>query len=101
MNRLISAVLIAGTVGGAANAADLPTKAPAEAKSTKPSCFSSVWEYLKSSVKDCPLRYGPITVYGTIDGGYGYEEWGTRIGVNADKPNYPIQKNSGNTHWLW
>ena len=66
-----------------------------------PSCFSSVWDYLKSSIKDCPLRYGPITVYGTLDGGYGYEQWGTKIGPNTDKPNYAIQKNSGNTHWLW
>src|SRR5262245_17539856 len=97
MKKLIFTLLIAGAIGGAG----LPTSKAAEDKSSKPSCFSSVLEYLKSSVKDCPLRYGPITVYATLDGGYGYEQWGTKVGPNADKPNYAIQKNSDNTHWLW
>jgi predicted porin len=101
MKKVICAVLIAGAVGGAAKAADLPTAKPAEPEPSKPSCFSSVWDYLKSSVRDCPLRYGPITLYGTLDGGYGYEQWGTPVGASSDKPNYAIQRNSGNTHWLW
>jgi len=101
MNKLISAALIAGALGGAAKAADLPTSKPAEAEPSTPSCFSSLWDYLKSSVRDCPLRYGPITVYGTLDGGFGYEQWGTRVGAYADKPNYAIQRSSGNTHWIW
>ena len=62
VKKLICAVLIAGAVAGAAKAADLPTAKPAEAEPSKPSCFSSLWDYLKSSVKDCPLRYGPITL---------------------------------------
>jgi predicted porin len=97
MKKLISAVLVAGAVGGA----DLPSSKAAEGESSKPSCFSSVRDYLKSSVKNCPLRYGPITLYGTVDVGYGYEQWGTKIGPDTDKPNYAVQKNSGNTHWLW
>ncbi len=101
MNKLIFAALIAGAVGGAAKAADLPTSKSAEPEPSTPSCFSSLWDYLKSSVRDCPLRYGPITVYGTLDGGYGYEQWGTGLGAYADKPNYAIQRNSGNTHWIW
>jgi predicted porin len=101
MKKLICAVLIAGAVGAAAKAADLPIAKPVEAQPSKPSCFSSLWDYLKSSVKDCPLRYGPITLYGTLDGGYGYEQWGAPLGQNADKPNYAIQRSSGNTHWLW
>jgi len=101
MKKLICTVLIAGAVGGAAKAADLPTAKPAEAEPSKPSCFSSLWDYLKSSVKDCPLRYGPIALYGTLDGGYGYELWGAPLGRNADKPNYAIQRSSGNKHWLW
>jgi hypothetical protein len=55
MKKLISAVLIAGAVGGA----ELPSSKAAEGESSKPSCFSSAWDYLKSSVKNCPLRYGP------------------------------------------
>jgi predicted porin len=105
MKRLGIALLAAGAATGAlasfADAADLPTTKPAEAQSTKPPCFSSLWNYLKSSVRDCPLSVGPLTLYGTLDGGFGYEQWGTRVGRFADKPNYAIQRNSGDTHWLW
>jgi hypothetical protein len=93
VNKLICAVLIACAVGGAANAA--------ETAKAKPSCFSSLWDYFKSSARDCPLRYGPITVYGTLDTGFGFEQWGAPLGTFADKPNYAIQRSSGNTHWLW
>jgi predicted porin len=93
LNKLICAVLIAGAVCGAAKGA--------EAESSPPSCFNSLWDYLKSSVRDCPLRYGPFTVYGALDGGFGYEKWGAPLGTYADKPNYAIQRSSGNTHWLW
>ena len=85
---------------GTAQAADLPAKATVVPPSP-PSCFSSFWDYISASVRDCPLRYGPITVYGTLDVGAGYELWGAPLGQNADKVNYAIQKNSGNTHWLW
>ena len=74
---------------------------PSRPRPEKPSCFSSLWNYIKSSVRDCPLTFGPFTLYGTLDGGFGYEQWGTRIGQFADKPNYAIQRNSGDTHWLW
>jgi predicted porin len=93
LNKLICAVLIAGAVCGGAKGA--------EAESFPPSCFNSLWDYLKSSVRDCPLRYGPFIVYGTLDAGYGYEQWGAPLGTYADKPNYAIQRSSGNTHWLW
>ena len=85
---------------GTAQAADLPTKAP-DTPPSAPSCFSSFWDYMNASVRDCPLRYGPITLYGTLDAGAGYELWGAPLGQNADKPNYAIQRSSGNTHWLW
>ena len=64
---------------GTAQAADLPTKAPVVPPSP-PSCFSSFWDYISASVRDCPLRYGPITVYGTLDVGAGYELWGAPLG---------------------
>lgn len=131
MKKLIFAALLAGAIGGAASAGNAQTApggaanaagtqtapgGPANAVSaqtapgsaanaanaqTAPSCFSSPWDYLKSSVRDCPLSYGPFTLYGNLDMGYGYSEWGTRVGPSADKPNYFIQRNSGNTHWLW
>ena len=94
-------VLIACGLASLAHAADLPTTKPAEDKKAKPDCFSSLWTYLKSSVRDCPLSAGPLTLYGTLDGGVGYEQWGTRLGAYSDKANYAIQRNSGDTHWLW
>ena len=100
MQRLGMA-LIAGGFASIAHAADLPTAKPAEAEKSKPDCFSSLWNYLKSSVRDCPLSAGPLTLYGTLDGGVDYEQWGTRLGAYSDKANYAIQRNSSDTHWLW
>src|SRR3974390_1116027 len=99
--RILSISILALAVAGTAHAADLPTNAPVAAPAAVPSCFSSFWDYMNASVKDCPLRYGPITLYGTLDTGAGYELWGAPLGQNADKVNYGIQKSSGNTHWLW
>jgi predicted porin len=98
MKTLIYAVMLAGAIGVAASTADAQTDQP---QPSKPSCFDSAWDYLKSSVKDCPLSYGPFTLYGNIDLGYGYSKWGAPVGPSADKPNYFIQRNSGNWHWLW
>jgi predicted porin len=99
--KKIGIALIAWGFGGFAHAADLPTTKPAEAEKSKPDCFSSLWSYLNSSVRDCPLSAGPLTLYGTLDGGFGYEQWGARLGAYSDKANYAIQRNSGDTHWLW
>ena len=99
--RLLGSLLLTVALTASARAADLPTTKSPDTAPAKPPCFDSLWDYLKSSVRDCPLRYGPFTLYGTLDGGYGYEQWGTRVGTYADKPNYAIQRNSGGTHWLW
>jgi predicted porin len=78
-----------------------PPATPAQPAPSKPSCFESVWDYLKTSVRDCPLSYGPFTLYGNIDLGAGYSLWGAPVGPAADKPNFFIQRNSRNVHWLW
>jgi hypothetical protein len=101
LERLWRPFVLALALISSASAADLPTTKSPQPESSAPSCFSSLWDYVKSSVRDCPLRYGPFTLYGTLDGGFGYEQWGTRVGTYADKPNYAIQRNSGDTHWLW
>jgi predicted porin len=98
MKTVICATMLAGAVGVTASTADAQTDQPGP---SKPPCFDSVWNYLKSSVRDCPLSYGPLTLYGNIDLGYGYSEWGAPVGPRADKPNFAIQRNSGNWHWLW
>jgi predicted porin len=75
----IGKILLASTAAialcGAAQAADLPvyTKAPPLAPAPPlVSCTSAVQFF----VTDCPLTYYGITVYGTVDLGYGYESHG-------------------------
>ena len=82
-----------------AQAADLPAQAAAPASA--PSCFANLADYLLASAEECPLTYAGITLYGTLDGGYGYETHGVPGNPSAGKVNYGIQKNSNNTHWLW
>lgn len=101
MSKFLGAIAIASLFAGSAHAADPASTKSSDAEPSKPSCFDSFWNYLNSSVRDCPLSYGPLTLYGNLDGGYGYEQWGAPLGLNADKSNYAIQRNSGNTHWLW
>ena len=101
MSKFFVAAFVISALAGSAHAADLASSKAPDAEPSKPSCFSSFWDYVNSSLRDCPLRYGPLTLYGSIDGGYGYEQWGAPVGVNADKPNYAIQRNSGNARWLW
>jgi predicted porin len=84
-----------------AHAADLPAKNAPETPPPPPDCFSSLWSYLNSSASDCPLTYAGVTLYATLDGGYGYETHGVPGNPSAGKVNYAIQKNSNNTHWLW
>jgi predicted porin len=86
--------LVCGT-----QAADLPAPAPTPAPA--PSCFASLADYLLASAEECPLTYAGVTLYGTLDGGYGYETHGVPGNPSAGKVNYGIQKNSNNTHWLW
>lgn len=101
MKRILSAALFASALGGGAQAADLAAETAPAAPTAAASCFSSAWDFLHSSLKECPLSYAGFTLFGNVDGGYGYEQWGVPVGPSADKPNYAIQRNSANTHWLW
>ena len=96
MKRL--GLVLMATVGfaGLAHAADVPTKkAPEPAPAAKPNCWGNYgWDWLKSSADDCPLSYAGITLYGTLDVGLGYQQYGTRFNPSADKLNYGIQKSS-------
>jgi predicted porin len=84
-----------------APAADLPTKK--EVPATPPvNCFASIWTYLDSTASDCPLSYGPFTVYATIDVGVGYNTngaaytaaWNNGVNSFVTKQNYGVK-------WLW
>ena len=95
---LVGATALVSLVCGA-QAADLPAQAATPASA--PSCFASLADYLLASAEECPLTYAGITLYGSLDGGYGYETHGVPGNPSAGKANYGIQKNSNNTHWLW
>ena len=100
MKRLAFALLSTVGFAGSAHAADLQTtKAPAELQSRD--CFSSLWTYLNASADDCSLTYAGITLYGALDGGYGYSTHGAPGNPSAGYLNYTILRSSGNAHWLW
>ena len=102
MNKWGAVLLATIAHTGLANATDLAARKSEQLPTpAAPDCFSNLWTYLSSSVDGCPLSYAGVTLYGTLDGGYGYETHGVPGNPSADKVNYAIQKNSGNTHWLW
>jgi predicted porin len=73
--RIVLASMTSLALTAGAGAADLPTKKE-QPPPEKPNCFSSFWTWLNSTAKDCPLSAYGITVYGTIDMGYGYNTFG-------------------------
>ncbi len=79
---LFGATALVSLVCGA-QAADLPTQAPAPASA--PSCFANLADYLLASAEECPLAWNGITLYGRIDVGAGYETHG--VPFNGAYPN--------------
>ena len=98
MKRL--GIALAATVGlaGLAHAADIPTKKEA-APAPPPNCYASFWTWLNSSASDCPLSYYGITLYGTFDVNYGYEDWGAPRAPSPDKLQYGIRSNAFEHIW--
>jgi hypothetical protein len=84
-----------------AEAADAPAENAPKTAPSPPGCFSSLWTYPNSSVNSRPLTYAGVTLYGSLDGGYGYQMHGVPGNPSADKVNFAISGNSNNTHWLW
>ena len=84
---------------GSAHAADLRATNP-PASVAPPNCFGSLWIYLSASADDCPLTYAGITLYGALDGGYGYSSHGAQGNPSAGYLNYTILRSSNNAHWL-
>jgi len=100
MRKLGIGLAIAIASVGAARAADLPTKKGVAAVPVN--CFASVWTWLDSTAADCPLSWGPFTLYGTYDIGLGYNTNGA--GYNAAWNNgvdsFITNQNKG-VKWLW
>src|SRR6185437_12507517 len=101
MKARIGILALGIAVSSAANAAHLPTAKPTEAPSPV-NCFSSLWTYLNSSAADCPLSYGGVTVYATIDVGLGYSSNGAPFsGTYANGVYSFVGKQSYGPKWLW
>jgi predicted porin len=100
MKRACLIFLMTVGLSGLAQAADLPTKKAVEAPAAKSNCWASLWTYLNSSADDCPLSYAGITLYGTLDVGLGYQEWGAGRSPSADKVNYGIKRESHEHIWM-
>ena len=100
MKKLGIALAIAIAAGGAARAADLPTKK--EAPAAPVNCYASVWTWLDSTAADCPLSWGPLTVYGTVDVGVGYNTNGAAYTAawNNGVDSFMTKNNHG-VKWLF
>jgi predicted porin len=100
MKRLGLALVASLGLVSLAHAADvLPTTKPAPPPPS-PNCFATFWDWLNSSVNDCPLSAGPITLYGTLDVNSAYLNQGVDRSPVADKINYGIQKNAHESIWM-
>jgi predicted porin len=100
MRKIGIGLAIAIASVGAARAADLPTKKGVAAAPVN--CFASVWTWLDSTAADCPLSYGPFTVYGTYDIGVGYNTNGASYNAawNNGVNSFITNTNHG-VKWLW
>ena len=100
MRKLGVALAVAIASVGAARAADLPTKK--EAPPAPVNCYASVWTWLDSTAADCPLSWGPLTVYGTVDVGVGYNTNGAAYTAawNNGVDSFMTKNNKG-VKWLF
>ncbi len=89
-------LLLAVASAGLAQAADAPTP-----KSASPDCFQSLYNYLNTSAADCPLTYAGLTIYGTVDVGYGFETNGAPFNRSFGPADaYLISKATSGSRWL-
>jgi predicted porin len=100
MRKLGVALAMVVASAGASYAADLPTKK--EAATSPPNCYTTFWSWLDSTAADCPLSYGPFTVYATIDMGVGYQSNGAAYTAawNNGVDSFISKQNYG-SKWLW
>jgi predicted porin len=100
MKKLGIALAMTVAAVGAAHAADLPTKKEV-APPPKVNCYSTFWTWLDSTAADCPLTWGPLTAYATIDMGGGWQSNGARY--SPTQPNGVgsfVNKQSYGSKWL-
>jgi predicted porin len=100
MKKLGVALAMTIAAVGAAQAADLPTKKEVPAPPPV-NCFSSLWTYMNSTAADCPLAWGPLTAYATIDMGGGWQSNGAAYSyVHPNGVGSFVNKQSYGSKWL-
>ncbi len=87
-------LLAAVEIAGLAHAADLPSKPEAAPAAARANCRASFWSWLNASASDCPIGAYGFTVYGTLDLGFGYQNWGAAMGPASYKSNFGMSKSS-------
>src|ERR1700677_3415282 len=100
MRKLGIGLAIAIASVAAARGADLPTTKGVAAAPVN--CYASVWTWLDSTAADCPLSWGPFTVYGTYDIGLGYNTNGAAYNAawNNGVDSFITNQNKG-VKWLF
>ena len=101
MRALGLAALVSLGLVAVAQAADI-LPATKSAPTETVNCFASLWTYLDSTASDCPLSYGPFTLYATLDAGLmcttNGAPWSPAF-VNGTQG--LISKQSNGPKWLW
>jgi predicted porin len=78
-------------------AADMPVKAPPAAAASAIKLCTNPWDFVAT---DCQLTYQGITVYGTIDAGFGWQSHGAPLDPrSAVAASYLIQKQNRSPMW--
>src|ERR1700674_2224607 len=99
---IFAATAVSGPNGALAAEADLMTKAPALAAPplvapTLPATCTGVSQFF---LTDCLLSWYGISVYGTVDTGYGYQTHGAPFnGAYQQGVSYSVQKMSRSAMW--
>ncbi|WP_426615439.1 porin [Bradyrhizobium sp. McL0616] len=80
-----------------ASAADISTKAPPAAGALAPEPCVDPWDFVSTN---CPLTWKGITVYGTIDTGFGWQSHGAPFDPrSAVSASYLVQKQNRSPLW--
>ncbi|MEA3150442.1 MAG: hypothetical protein QOD56_1381, partial [Gammaproteobacteria bacterium] len=94
---IFAAAILSGPNGALAADADLVTKAPPLVTPTLPATCTGVSQFF---LTDCVLSWYGISVYGTVDTGYGYQTHGAPFnGAYQQGVSYSVQKMSRSAMW--
>jgi predicted porin len=93
----LGVAVAAGLWSAHASAADIPIKSPPAAVASEPKPCTDPWDFVSTK---CPLTWHGITIFGTIDGGFGWQSHGAPFDPkSAVGASYLIQKQNRGPIW--